>query len=279
MPIVWLIIQSVLALAAVLVILRWRLYRPVPDRLTLAEAETSPPIPPMVLLLAALLLMLANYLGAGTAAHLLETNADQGLRGRVLVMLGHYSGFAIGLAALAIGLPGLLGSIGVRPRAREGARGAAASVLLIPVVIWIATLGALLATWLAALAGQPPPSMTAHEGLVAFLGEGGLWWRVLFGALVVVAAPIAEEAVYRGLVQTAFLRASRSAWLAIIATSTIFTVMHVPVVEWFALPALFALSVGLGVCAERTRGLTAPIVIHGAFNLLNLNLALLSRGG
>jgi hypothetical protein len=100
-----------------------------------------------------------------------------------------------------------------------------------------------------------------------------------------VGAPIVEEVLYRGFVQTAIVRATAGvrggAWLGVLVTSLGFALTHAggsANVPWHALVVLFGLSVGLGVAFERTGRLIAPIVVHAAFNAGNLALAL-SQGG
>ncbi|MCA9280678.1 MAG: CPBP family intramembrane metalloprotease [Phycisphaeraceae bacterium] len=265
-------VQVVLALAAVWIVRSKRLYRPVPGRLT--PAEPMPVIPPVMLLVGALVLFLAEFLGAGSAAALLKLKVGEAatFRDSTLAMTGHYAGFAAGLIVLTVMVPHVCKAIGLRFRASDGVRGIGGALVLIPIVIFIATLGALAGD----LLNQSTVDRTAHDGLMRFVTSDDPSMRWLFALLVVVAAPIAEETMYRGLIQSAFLRASRSPWTAIVATSVIFTFMHGPVVAWYALPALFVLSLGLGVAAERTKGLLAPMVIHGLFNLLNVGFATLS---
>lgn len=265
--------EMLVAGIAAFIIVRGRLYRPVPARLT--PAEPQPIIPPVILLVGALVLFLSNLLGSLTAVHLLELDFERGTLGdHALAMLGHYGGFIAGLGVLAVMISGITRAVGLRFEPRDAASGVAGATLIIPVVLVIGALGAIAASLIASWSGEPPPEQTAHDGLLRFVMSDDASMKWLFAALVVIGAPVAEETVYRGMIQSAFLRASRSPAAAILLTSAIFTMMHATVVQWFALPAIFALSIGLGVVAERTRRLAAPIIIHALFNLLNLGLAL-----
>lgn len=266
-------VQAALALVAAWFVWRRRLYRPKPGRLP--GAEPAPTIPPGILLIGALMLWLAQAVGRASAIHLLqlEQGHDPTLGEMSLAMVGNYTGFVAGFVVMCVALPHLCKAIGLHLRARELTVGLTGSLLIIPIVVALGTALALLAQWL-----RGPVELTAHTGLSNFVASDDARMRLLFAGLVVVAAPVTEEIVYRGLIQSACLRAMRSAWAAIVMTSVIFTYMHVTVVEWYALPALFVLSMGLGIAAERTKGLLAPIVIHAAFNLLNLGMALMTAG-
>lgn len=94
-------------------------------------------------------------------------------------------------------------------------------------------------------------------------------WSAIGGA--VILAPLAEEILYRGYVQTGMRRLfpprSHSyyhRWLAIVATSIMFGAMHSPVPHH--IPALIAFSVVLGFLYERTGSLMIPIAVHMLFN-------------
>lgn len=265
--------QAALALAAVWFVWRRRLDRPIPGRLP--AAEPAPAIPPAMLLIGALMLWLAQLLGRASAIHLLELEraSAPSLREISLAMVGHYAGFIAGFAVIGAAVPQMIKAIGLRPRAKDLGSGLIGSLLIIPIVVALGTALALLIQWL-----QGPVETTAHTGLMAFVAGDDAWMRALFAGLVVIAAPVTEEIVYRGLIQSAFLRATRSPWIAILATSAVFMYMHISVAAWYALPALFVLSIGLGIAAERTKGLLAPMLIHAIFNLLNLGLAWLTAG-
>lgn len=79
--------------------------------------------------------------------------------------------------------------------------------------------------------------------------------------LFVVAAPLFEEFIFRGLVFGG-MRRSLGRWPAIFASAMVFAAVHPPV----SFPAVF----GVGVCAafvyERHRVLFAPMLVHAAYN-------------
>ncbi len=101
---------------------------------------------------------------------------------------------------------------------------------------------------------------------------------VLLVMQAVVAAPLVEELLFRGVLQTALghglgtvvgMQAGR--WLAITAISLAFALVH-PL--WSA-PTIFVLAMILGWLYERTGNLWVPIGLHFAFNAVSITLALL----
>ena len=101
----------------------------------------------------------------------------------------------------------------------------------------------------------------------------------LLGAVAVIGAPVAEEVMFRGVVQTGLIagfahlakgdgRAVR--WSAILLTAAGFAWLHEP----WSRPLIFALAVGLGWAYERHGSLWVPVTLHVAFNGFNTLLAL-----
>lgn len=120
------------------------------------------------------------------------------------------------------------------------------------------------------------PDPMAHETLRQITSNAGDPWAWVITLAAVLGAPIVEEVLYRGMLQSAVLRVTGGAWSAILITSAIFASVHYSVVPPHVLPVLFVLSVGLGAVLERTKKLGACIVVHAAYNTLNVALALAS---
>lgn len=99
-------------------------------------------------------------------------------------------------------------------------------------------------------------------------------WVIIFSAIL--GAAIIEELIFRAFVQTALLRMMGSTWLAVIITSVVFAIVHRAgdAVPWHAIPALFVLSLAIGVAYERFKGLGVPIAMHAGFNAINIALVL-----
>lgn len=120
--------------------------------------------------------------------------------------------------------------------------------------------------------GHAPPRV-AHETLRMLLDAEVGVWPLMLALMVVVAAPIVEEVMYRGLLQDLLRRREMPPWVAITATSIVFALMHWSAAEPNAVVALFVLSMGFGWIYERTGRLAAPIAMHALFNAGNLVLA------
>lgn len=300
-------IIALLAVTAVTIVFRRDLWKPSrqagwpPD-----PPETSVPDWP-ILGLAALVIWFAQQMGAASARLMMNLPPEvlASLKGIALISLGGYGGAAIGAAFVLGTLPGLTGLIGLngwrRSLWRDARAGAIAFILVFPIVLavgWIAS------TLSRLIEGRPPEAM-AHETLKQLadptiaVGPGALWWWMTVAG-VTIGAPLAEEIVYRGFLQTSLRRmlsgpasalpalrmVSEPAavpirpvsmlrrWAAIFIVAGIFTFMHAGVVTPHALATLFVLALGFGVAHERTGRLIVPIVMHVLFNAANVLLAI-----
>jgi hypothetical protein len=90
--------------------------------------------------------------------------------------------------------------------------------------------------------------------------------------------PLAEELVYRGLLQQGLKAAGLGTGAAIAVTSVLFALVHLPVLVPGArasgIATLLVLSAGWGLLYERTGRIAAPVLAHAAFNAANLAIAL-----
>jgi len=116
------------------------------------------------------------------------------------------------------------------------------------------------------------PEPEVHVMLRALVAAS-LPWRVAIAVSTIVLVPLAEELFFRGLVQSMFRRWLGRPWLAMLLTAAIFALIHVPM--WEAQGALLVLGLGLGYNYERTGRLLPAIVMHAAFNGVNVWLYLL----
>jgi len=93
----------------------------------------------------------------------------------------------------------------------------------------------------------------------------------------VLAAPVSEEVLFRGVLQPWLQRRLGSA-TGIIATSVAFAAMHYD--AWPAPLPLFVLSLFLGYLAYRSASLVAPITLHCTFNAVSMcGLLIMIRHG
>jgi membrane protease YdiL (CAAX protease family) len=83
-------------------------------------------------------------------------------------------------------------------------------------------------------------------------------WMLL---LLVVAAPLCEEFIFRGLVFRG-LRRSLPPTLAIVASAALFALVHPPV----SVIPVFGLGLATAIVFERTKFLLAPITAHAIYN-------------
>jgi ABC-2 type transport system permease protein len=87
----------------------------------------------------------------------------------------------------------------------------------------------------------------------------GLWtWP-----LAVIAAPIFEEFIFRGLIFGG-LRRSFGVWPATLASAAVFAIMHPAI----AIAPVFVMGVCAALLYERTRSLLAPMLAHAAYNAM-----------
>ncbi|MHC4787492.1 MAG: lysostaphin resistance A-like protein [Planctomycetota bacterium] len=215
--------------------------------------------------------------GAEFVAHLLGVGpdgrdpADLALSDHALMLAGHAAGQAIVLAAFA------WCSRPTWARSRPGPvramlAGAGAYLLVWPMVAATAFASGLVAE---RVTGQPVEPI-AHDTLQVLVESPPDGWLVLMAGIVVLAVPVLEEVMYRGILQRTLVEVARGRWVAIVMTSAMFTAMHLGTARGHALPALFVLSLGFGWIYEKTGRLSACIVMHVLFNAVNLSLAWLS---
>jgi ABC-2 type transport system permease protein len=94
-------------------------------------------------------------------------------------------------------------------------------------------------------------------------GDKPLW---LIG-LAVVAAPIFEEFIFRGLVYRG-LRRTAGPTLAVVGSAALFALVHPPI----AIVPVFGLGIAAAISFEKTDLLLAPIIAHGVYNAVVMML-------
>lgn len=185
---------------------------------------------------------------------------------------------AAGVVYAAEALVALLWWIGARPRPDAGAlsRPRAIRAGLLGLLLWwpVTALTAMLGALLVLLGGGSVGAV-AHDTLRLLAEEPAGPATIAVVALVVIAAPLFEELLYRELLQGAFRSTPLGPRGAIVAVSAIFAAMHWGNSEPHAVLALFVLSLGLGTVRERAGRLAAPVAMHAAFNAGNLLVAAL----
>ena len=262
-----------------------RLYRTVPGgEASPEDAPDAPPTPrvrrlrilrtrlaPAMLVCGFVVLYLATMLGSQSAVALFSVDmSSPTLRDLALIAGGAYVGGALTAALIGFALPPV-GSVmlnGAAPK-RWGAdllRGGGWVLILLPMVMGLSLVVNFVLTQ---LTGDPPDAV-GHKTLDRLLTsspDDWAWWGMV--AAVVIGAPLVEEIMYRGCLQSAF-RAIAGPWISILITSTIFAAMHLGSADIRMLPALAVLSIGLGLLYERKGRLLPCVIVHALFNAANV---------
>ncbi|MEI7658325.1 MAG: CPBP family intramembrane glutamic endopeptidase [Phycisphaerae bacterium] len=231
---------------------------------------------PLVWFACAMLVWLTMPLAAGAAAEFLHVSTDvasQSPREQATVLA---AGYGLGLA-VAVVLTYLLHAsapgAGLFPSVASVVGGMLMLALAWPLVTCVGAL----ATWIHATWFGAVPDAVAHPTLKALLERKGDPWVLTQAGLAVLAAPVLEEILYRGMLQSALVAVFNRAWAGVVLTSAIFAAAHVvgqSTVPWYAAVALFALSCCIGLALERTGRLGVAIGMHVAFNAVNVAIAL-----
>lgn len=138
--------------------------------------------------------------------------------------------------------------------------------LLWYLAIWPFCAGALVLTRSIVHRFAPEHHFDEHStlNLLRLAGEGPAWVRIFLVLGAVIAAPLAEELLFRGMILTMLQRASGSPWIAVLGAAAIFAAFH-----WSnpdAVLPLFIFGSALGVAFARSGSLAVPIVMHVCFN-------------
>ena len=143
-------------------------------------------------------------------------------------------------------------------------RGAAGWLISLPICLGLLVLVIVL---IETFAPDQADEWIRQHGMLEARAAVSPLWRVLICVSAAVLAPLSEEVLFRGLVQSSIRQFTQRPWLAVIVTSVLFAIAHG---EWHTWPALIALSVVMGYSYERTGRLTPAIVTHALFNATNL---------
>lgn len=233
----------------------------------------SPQITPPIALALFIGFIFLGQAGATIAARMWEIDpaGALSLHDKARLTLGACIGQSIALASYLFITAG--GTVGAAARRTSIGKsllfGCLGFAMAWPVVIAV---GALAGLVMELIRGTPSEHM-AHETLRMMHDHPVDAWFIVLALMIVCVTPMMEEVAYRGLVQTAAVRAGLKRWPAIVLTSAAFTIMHAAVAEPHALVSLFMLSMAFGWAYERTGRLATPIVIHALFNAANLAMA------
>ena len=240
-------------LSTLLVLALWQKVR---DRLPYLLDPTETP-PPRIALSDGLIAVLAFVLLQGFIARV-GAGEDGSITPGLIVFSYAGAGGLVVLFSLhtfwRLKVPQLLESVGVRAPGRPIGRalvlgpmaGLAAAVVGVGYLIAIEKLKLF------------QPLMKEQSRMTEQLRQGGLGWLVV---LAVVAAPLFEEYLFRGLVFKG-MRRTMTPLVAVIASAAVFAIVHPPL----SFIPVFGLGVAAALAFERSGRLLAPILAHVVYN-------------
>ncbi|MHC4084862.1 MAG: lysostaphin resistance A-like protein [Planctomycetota bacterium] len=128
----------------------------------------------------------------------------------------------------------------------------------------------------------PEYQISQHEQLKLIKNYPQLQLKISIFVVAVVIAPVLEEMIFRGLIQTVIrsffesrdskLKTRSRIWLPIFISAGLFSMVHGNVPHW---PVLFLLGVCMGYAYEKSGSLLRPIFIHAFFNAIPVTFLLL----
>lgn len=129
------------------------------------------------------------------------------------------------------------------------------------------------------LGGHPEPlDQVAVKYLKTLINYPALFWGTIVAMVLVI--PIAEEILFRGLLQNA-LKKYLSRYSSVVLASVLFALLHYSYdqgfTNWELLTSLFVFSCFLGLIYERQQTLWASISLHSLFNLISVLLIILKQ--
>jgi len=166
------------------------------------------------------------------------------------------------------------------------------TALLNLLTVWPLVMAALVLTiYVGRLIWGPQFDLGRHEELELIRQYSQLPLRISVFVVAVLMAPILEELLFRGMLQTMLRSLIQShrrqevaqaipggnwcgavgVWLSIAAGAALFAIAHANTGHW---PALFILGVCLGYAYEKSGSLLRPIFIHSIFNAIMVVSAL-----
>ena len=155
------------------------------------------------------------------------------------------------------GLKGL--GLGVRRIHRDLAWAVAILFTIRPVVL--ATIAA--TTQIGREIQGPEYQMDQHLELELLVNHSHWPLTLSIIGVAVIVAPLVEELLFRGILQSLVRSYVNRPWLSIFFCAGLFAAVHANPEHW---PALFVLGVGLGYAYEKSGSLWQAIFMHALFN-------------
>lgn len=262
-----------IGLSVLVIVMLWAGDAIRPGSMGRAGLRNVKPLPVPVWLLSACIAMLATGLVATSLAQMefLVGSSPESLRGIAAVQgVAYLAGIAVAIGLVIMASKAAPQS-GLKLHWVDLAVGVGLLLLVLPIVLLAGDLARLVHTQLT----KGEVEQFAHPTLRMMVDNPGSPWTWVLIASAVIGAPIVEEVVYRGFLQSGLLRLTGHAWLSLIVSAVVFGTVHTLGSEDQSLPWHAALQVGvLGLCCgaafERTKRLSVPIVMHATFNAINV---------
>lgn len=191
----------------------------------------------------------------------------------VALLLSYAAACAVAVWRPRTGAGGLRATIGLAPpRGTDATLVVVASVVLYVLSV-LAVVGLQQLPWLSG----------ADADNASFLADTSLGERVLLVVLVVVAAPVVEEVLFRGVMLHGLTR-RWGFWPATAVSSVLFGVLHMLAADSAGAAVLLAAStavLGVGLCllVRRTGRIGPGVVVHASRNAFVVLLVLSGSGG
>jgi len=149
--------------------------------------------------------------------------------------------------------------LGVRRLHLDLAQAAVVLFTILPLVLAAIAL----TTYVGQRVEGPDYQMEQHEELDVLINHPQVISRLLVVLLAVVVAPLVEEMLFRGILQSMLRSYLDWPWPVIGVCSMLFAAVHPDMAHW---PALFVLSMGIGYAYEKSGSLWQAIFVHAMFN-------------
>lgn len=223
------------------------------------------------------LVFFSSLIAAGAAAQI--TGVPAGLffgspRALAIVQLSSYGAALVSALFLLRLLKDAAPKAGLVISTRTLFQGLFYGLLCWPILTSVGNAG----LWVQTLLGHPPETHLGHPLLKVLRDYPDSVWSWALGACAVLGAPLIEETLYRGLIQSFVLRVTGLPIVSVLASSALFAFMHFDPegsIPWPALVEIGVFGLFLGATFERTKRLGVTIGMHVFFNAANLALAML----
>lgn len=135
-----------------------------------------------------------------------------------------------------------------------------AIAILLAIMVLVA--GNLLTKW---LAGHHP----LNQDVSVMAAKVSFGWKIALALTVVVAAPLVEEIVFRGVLLSGLARRLPVGW-AVFISALLFGAIHLPDFKfaWYPVPGLVMLGLAAGWLRVRSKSLWPAITLHATNNFV-----------